>query len=58
MHSRKKLRGQSYLRPGEGSKINCNLSLSETVIEKLETLSKQEGKSKSEYIECWIRSIC
>lgn len=57
MGSRKKVRGESYLRPGEKSKKNLNLYLSEEVIQKLEALARQAGLSKSEYVECWVRSI-
>ena len=54
--AKKKMRGKSYLRPEEPTKISCNLSLSKLAINKLEKLARKTEISKSEFIELLIRS--
>ncbi len=54
--TKKKMRGKSYLRPEEPTKIRCNLSLSEITINKIEKLARKTKVSKSEFIELLIRS--
>jgi hypothetical protein len=53
----KKVRGESYLRPGEPSKLNLNLYLSRKAIQKLEKIATIAKQSKSEFVESWIRSL-